>query len=62
MFILTYRFRDGSTDQFPHDAYPVNSAWTGPAKAPKLVRKCQNTKHGRLTCTWCEAAARGRPE
>lgn len=62
MFILAYRFRHGNSDQFPHDAYPVNSAWTGPAEAPKLVRKWQNTKHRRLTSTWCEAAARGRPE
>jgi hypothetical protein len=61
MFILAYRFRHGNTDHFPHDAYPVETAWTGPAKAPKLVRKWQNTKQGRLTCTWFEAVALGRP-
>ena len=26
MFILAYRFRHGNSDQFPHDAYPVDSA------------------------------------
>ena len=31
MIILAYRFRFGRTVRFPHDGYPANVAWTGPA-------------------------------
>jgi len=39
MFILAYRFCHETPDRFPHDAYPVETAWTASARAPKLVRK-----------------------
>ena len=52
MFILAFRFRRECAEQFPHDPYPADAAWTGPLKAPKLSRKWDQTKGGRLTCSW----------
>ena len=49
MFILAFRFRRQCAEQFPHDAYPVDVAWTGPAKASRLVRKWRSTRRDRLT-------------
>jgi hypothetical protein len=51
-FILAYRFRLGSSDPFPHDAYPIDTAWTGPTKGPKLVRKWRRTEQGCLASAW----------
>lgn len=58
MFILAYRFRLGSSDPFPHDAYPIDTAWTGPAKAPEIGR--QMAADGPRPLSLC--VAQGRPE
>jgi hypothetical protein len=52
MFILAFRFRRQCAEKFPYDAYPVEAPWTGPTKAPKLVRKWRPDRRGCLTCTW----------
>jgi hypothetical protein len=56
VFILAYRFRLRSSD-FPHDAYRADTAWLGPAKAPKLVRKWQRC--GRLIGAWHQVGPNG---
>ena len=55
MFILAFRFRRQCAEQFPHNAYPVDVACTGPAKASRLVCQWRSTRRDRLKCTWRHA-------